>query len=226
MQDRGHISKCGDAQTNKDTGVHTHTHTDTHTLHIHLCSTSRMNKPVMQRTNSRTTSLCFVCLSLPLFTKINQVCIWRPFLLPLPVTSGMKEWVREKAGREEEGNSQKRRREYRHSWVVNCNNPSLLSRPTRIRSKRPGGRYDPKTYACTHTHTYTQIAQSLLKQLDKDIICHGCQLTPLAFSTTTPKCTCTPARAWGRLNTRRLKWNVCVCVCVRAIVWKPPSHLQ
>ena len=155
MQDRGHISKCGDAQTNKDTGVHTHTHTDTHTLHIHLCSTSRMNKPVMQRTNSRTTSLCFVCLSLPLFTKINQVCIWRPFLLPLPVTSGMKEWVREKAGREEEGNSQKRRREYRHSWVVNCNNPSLLSRPTRIRSKRPGGRYDPKTYACTHTHTYT-----------------------------------------------------------------------
>ena len=48
----------------------------------------------------------------------------------------------------------------------------------------PGVRYDPETYTqITHTHTH-----SLPKQLDKDIIGHGCQLRPFASSTTTPKC--------------------------------------
>lgn len=59
-----------------------------------------MNKPVMQRTNSRTTSLCFVCLSLPLFTKINQVCIWRPLLPPSTCHLGDEGMSERESGRE------------------------------------------------------------------------------------------------------------------------------
>lgn len=71
MQDRGHISKCSDAQSNKD-------------RHTHSCSGSR-NKPMMQRTNSRTQFHLAPPLALPLLLsslrkKINQVCIWRSLL--------------------------------------------------------------------------------------------------------------------------------------------------
>lgn len=150
MKDRGHISAV----------MHNATRTDTHT---HLCCRSWMNKPVMQRTNSRTTSLfclfplLLLALRFPpcLFTETNQVCIWHS-LLPLPVTSGMKEWVRDRGKDEGErrGNSQSRRQRHRHSWGVNSNNRSLLSHPVRIRSKMPGGRYDPETYTRTdNRHT-------------------------------------------------------------------------
>ena len=111
-------------------------------------------------------------------------------------------------------------------WIVTTSPfyPALLESGP----KGPGADMTLKlTHAHTHTHTYTntQIAQSLLKQLDKDIICHGCQLTPLAFSTTTPKCTCTPARARGAPEHTPSEMKcVCVCVCVRACARWLESH--
>lgn len=156
MQDRGHISAV----------MHNPTRTDTHTYAAdpewinQWCRGLTQGLPLCFVSFPRSLSLS-LCFLLPLFTKINQVCIWRP-LLPLPVTSGMKEWVRDR-GREQgerRGNSQKRRQQYRHSWGVNCNNRSLLSRPVRIRSKMPGGRYDPETYTHTHTHTNNRHTQS------------------------------------------------------------------
>lgn len=44
----------------------------------------------------------------------------------------------------------------------------------------PRGRYDPETYTYARmhlfTHKHTQTVHRFLKELDKDIICHGCQL--------------------------------------------------
>lgn len=87
-------------------------------------------------------------------------------------------------GREEKRKAEKRakgqeipRREgsYRHSWSVNWNSYSLLSRPIRIRSKKPGGGADL-------TLEKTQ-ADTLSKQLDKNIICHRCRHTTLLHDT-------------------------------------------
>lgn len=88
MQDRGHISKCSDAQSNKD-------------RHTHSCSGSWMNKPMMQRTNSRTL-FCLVPPQ-PLALPLLPSSIWKrkknetrcaSGAPSSPVTSGMKEWVK------------------------------------------------------------------------------------------------------------------------------------
>lgn len=101
-----------------------------------------------------------LCFPLPLFTKINQVCIWRS-LLPLPVTSGMKEWVREReGGSKRRGNSHKRRQEYRHSWGVNCNNPSLISRPSTNQVQNAWRQIWPWNLHIHIMHTHTNSTKS------------------------------------------------------------------
>lgn len=106
-----------------------------------------MNKPVMQGTNSRT----IFDLSLSLRPSLHKnkpgvhlsfphssTCHLRDEETSVCLCVGLGEG-------ESRGNSQERR--HRHSWSVNCNDHSLLSHPIRIRSKKPGGRYDPKTHA-------------------------------------------------------------------------------
>lgn len=142
MQDRGHISKCSDAQSNKD-------------RHTHTCA---VDPGINQWCRGLTQGLGFISLlpSLSRFycllygkkakRKINQVCIWRS-LLPCHLgDEGASEW--EPCGRgevEERGNSQEGRRQHRHSWGVNRNNHSFLSALLDSGPKCPGGGYDPES---------------------------------------------------------------------------------
>lgn len=97
MQDRGHISKCSDAQSNKD-------------RHTHSCSGSWMNKPMMQRTNSRTL-FCLVPPQ-PLALPLLPSSIWKKIKMkpgvrlalppPLSPLGWRSEWEQSGGGEVEE----------------------------------------------------------------------------------------------------------------------------
>lgn len=162
MRNRGHIRKRSDAQTNQGQW----------TEHRNMQGPTRFcaEKPdwVNQRSKGLPQGLSlffsFVCLSLwfshLLFffsqPKTNQV-----FRLALPPPSACHlgdEGMSESCGEEREKSwirgkeiPSRGKGEYRHSWGVNCYNPSLSFHPSGTESKMPPGRYDPETE--THTHT-------------------------------------------------------------------------